>query len=100
MNDHATTARPIEIFIDADACPVKEEVYRVARRYALKVHVVSNGGVRVPQEPLIAMVIVAEGPDAADDWIVEHVAKLAVNKALSDDKPQTEYRWAKFLNGE
>jgi hypothetical protein len=34
------------------------------------------------------------------DWIVEHVAKLAVNKALSDDKPQTEYRWAKFLNGE
>lgn len=73
MNDSATTARPIEIFIDADACPVKEEVYRVARRYALRVHVVSNGGVRVPQEPLIAMVIVEAGPDIADNWIVEHV---------------------------
>lgn len=73
MNDFATTARPIEIFIDADACPVKEAVYRVARRYGLKVHVVSNGGVRVPQEPLIAMVIVEAGPDIADNWIVEHV---------------------------
>ncbi len=78
MNDPATTDRPIEIFIDADACPVKEEVYRVARRYALKVHVVSNGGVRVPQEPLIAMVIVAEGPDAADDWIVERIASADI----------------------
>lgn len=66
-----TPANPIEIFVDADACPVKEEVYRVARRYELKVYVVSNGGVRVPPDPLLEMVIVAEGPDAADDWIVE-----------------------------
>jgi uncharacterized protein YaiI (UPF0178 family) len=78
MNDTTSTNRPIEIFIDADACPVKEEVYRVARRYALKVHVVSNGGVRVPQEPLIAMVIVAEGPDAADNWIVERIASADI----------------------
>lgn len=59
-----------EIFVDADACPVKEEVYRVARRYGLKVYVISNGGVRVPVDPLLEMVVVAEGPDVADDWIV------------------------------
>jgi uncharacterized protein YaiI (UPF0178 family) len=69
MDDPA--AKPIEIFVDADACPVKEEVYRVARRYQLKVYVVSNGGVRVPADPLLEMVVVAEGPDAADDWIAE-----------------------------
>ncbi len=62
--------KPLEIFVDADACPVKEEVYRVARRYELKVYVISNGGVRVPIDPLIEMVIVAQGPDVADDWIV------------------------------
>ncbi len=67
---HEPTTKPIEIFVDADACPVKEEVYRVARRYGLKVYVVSNGGVRVPADPLLEMVVVAEGPDAADDWIV------------------------------
>ncbi len=59
-----------EIFVDADACPVKEEVYRVARRYGLKVYVISNGGVRVPADPLIEMVVVEAGPDVADDWIV------------------------------
>jgi uncharacterized protein YaiI (UPF0178 family) len=68
-------AKPIEIFVDADACPVKEEIYRVARRYELHVYVVSNGGVRVPADPLIEMVVVAEGPDAADDWIVARVAR-------------------------
>jgi uncharacterized protein YaiI (UPF0178 family) len=73
MNDSA--AKPIEIFVDADACPVKEEVYRVARRYQLKVYVVSNGGVRVPADPLLEMVVVAEGPDAADDWIAERAKR-------------------------
>src|SRR2546423_803836 len=62
---------PIEIFVDADACPVKDEVYRVARRHGLQVHVVANSFIRVPREPLIAMVVVAAGPDAADDWIAE-----------------------------
>ena len=65
--------KPIEIFVDADACPVKEEVYRVAQRYGLKVYVVSNGGVRAPSDPMIELAVVDEGPDAADDWIVEHV---------------------------
>lgn len=68
----APEPKPIEIFVDADACPVKEEVYRVARRYGLKVYVVANGSIRVPQEPLIELVAVEQGPDVADDWIVEH----------------------------
>ena len=57
------------IYIDADACPVKEEVYRVAGRYGLKVRVVANGWLRVPESPLIERVMVTEGLDAADDWI-------------------------------
>lgn len=62
----------MELFIDADACPVKDEVYRVAGRYCLKVSVVSNSWLRVPESPLIARVLVTEGLDRADDWIVEH----------------------------
>ena len=65
-----TLNKQSEIFVDADACPVKDEVYRVARRYGLKVYVISNGGVRVPADPLIEMVVVEAGPDVADDWIV------------------------------
>ena len=49
-------SKPIEIYVDADACPVKAEVYRVAARYALKVHVVTNSFMQVPQDPLIARV--------------------------------------------
>ena len=67
-----TEPKLIEIFVDADACPVKEEVYRVARRYGLKVYVVANGSIRVPQEPLIELIVVDQGPDIADDWIAEH----------------------------
>ena len=67
--------KPIEIFVDADACPVKDEVYRVAGRYGLKVYVVTNGGVRVPGSPLIELVVVAHGPDVADDWIAERARR-------------------------
>ena len=63
----------LHIFIDGDACPVKEEVYRVARRCGLAVTVVANSWMRVPDEPGIALEVVADGFDAADDWIVEHV---------------------------
>lgn len=59
------------IYIDADACPVKEEVYRVARRYGIKVFVVANAPIRVPNEDLIELVVVRGGFDAADDRIVE-----------------------------
>lgn len=62
------------IYIDADACPVKEEVYRVARRYAIKVLVVANAPIRVPADDLIELVLVRGGFDAADDRIVESVA--------------------------
>lgn len=59
------------IYVDADACPVKEEVYRVAGRYRLKVLVVTNGWLRVPDTPLVERVVVSEGLDRADDWIAE-----------------------------
>ena len=61
----------IRVLVDADACPVKPEIYRVAERYALKVYVVANAFMAVPRSDLIERVIVAEGPDAADDWIAE-----------------------------
>ncbi|MAL78731.1 MAG: hypothetical protein CMN55_06390 [Sneathiella sp.] len=61
------------IFIDADACPVKEEVYRVAGRHRLLTYVVSNSWMRVPDSQLIEQIVVTDGFDAADDWIVENV---------------------------
>ena len=62
---------PIRIYVDADACPVKDETYRVAQRYGLKTFVVSNSFMMIPSHPLIERVIVDAGPDAADDWIAE-----------------------------
>jgi len=61
----------IRIFVDADACPVKNEVYRVAERYGLKVFVVANSFMNVPRTDLIERVIVPEGPDVADGWIAD-----------------------------
>ncbi|MEA2878257.1 MAG: uncharacterized protein QOF14_3453 [Hyphomicrobiales bacterium] len=71
------TAPPntIAIFIDADACPVKQEVYRVAQRHGLKVTVVSNSPIAVPRDPLIERVVVSAGMDAADDWIAERATR-------------------------
>lgn len=65
----------IRIFVDADACPVKPEIYRVAERYGLKVYVVANAFMAVPRSDLIERVIVSEGPDAADDWIAERAGE-------------------------
>lgn len=59
------------LFIDADACPVKEEVYRVAERYGLKVFVVSNSWINTRRDAFIEQVVVDAGPDVADDWIAE-----------------------------
>jgi uncharacterized protein len=59
------------IYVDADACPVKEEVYRVAHRHGVKVSVVSNAFMMVPRDPLIERVVVGQGLNAADDWIAE-----------------------------
>lgn len=63
------------IYVDADACPVREEIYRVATRLQVPVHVVSNGSrpIRAPGLPNVAMVVVPAGPDAADDWIAERI---------------------------
>lgn len=61
----------IRIFIDADACPVKNETYRVAERYGLHVYVVANAFIAVPRCDGIERVIVPEGPDVADDWIAQ-----------------------------
>lgn len=63
------------LYVDADACPVKEEVYRVAERYDAPVFVVSNRWMRVPRDPRITPVVVDEGPDAADDWIAERAVR-------------------------
>ena len=60
---------PVRILVDADACPVKEEVYRVALRREVPVRVVSNSYLRVPAHPLIERVVVSDAFDAADDWI-------------------------------
>ena len=65
----------LEILVDADGCPVKQEVYRVARRYGLKVTVVANSQMFIPDEDWLKLVVVSDGLDAADDWIVEHIAK-------------------------
>lgn len=59
----------LDIYIDGDACPVKNETYRVALRHGLRVFVVTHGFVRVPDQPGVEIVLVAEGLDAADDWI-------------------------------
>ena len=64
-----------DIYIDADACPVKDEVYRVAQRYGLKVVLVSNSWLRAPNEEWLELVVVGAELDDADAWIVEHVTE-------------------------
>jgi len=75
----------MDIYVDADSCPVKEEVYRVARRYSLGVTVVAASWLRVPNDPRIHLEVVKETGelDAADDWIVQHVRPGDV--VVSDD---------------
>ena len=69
---------PLRIFVDADACPVKDEVYKVAWRHNVPVSVVSNSAFRVPDHPLIERIVVSDGFDAADDWIAERANAAAV----------------------
>ncbi len=63
----------IRLFVDADACPVKDEIYRVAGRFGLRVYVVANSRMNVPRLPLVELKVVSGRFDAADDWIVEEV---------------------------
>lgn len=69
---------PVRILVDADACPVKEEVYKVALRHGVAVVVVSNGGIRIPEHPLITREIVGDAFDAADDFIAGAVSDNAI----------------------
>jgi uncharacterized protein YaiI (UPF0178 family) len=78
-------AAPILIYVDADACPVKDEIYRVAGRYGLKVFVVANAFINVPRDPLIERVIVGEGMNVADDWIAERAAPGSI--VVTNDIP-------------
>ena len=76
-----------EIYVDADACPVREEVFRVATRLGLQVHLVSNGSrpIRPPGLPNVAIVVVPAGADVADDWIAERVG--ATDLCVTADIP-------------
>ena len=70
--------KTIAIYIDADACPVKPEIYRVAERHRLRVFVVANSFMMVPREPWIERVIVSDGFDAADNWIAERASRGSI----------------------
>lgn len=73
MTQAQDSAPAVGLFVDADGCPVKQEVYRVATRYGMKVTLVANSRMNVPQGDWLELVIVKERLDAADDWIAEHV---------------------------
>lgn len=68
----------IRILVDADACPVKDEIYKVAWRHEVPVTIVSNSHLRVPAHPLVERVVVSDGFDAADDWIAEAAGPAAI----------------------
>ncbi len=75
----------LTLYIDADACPVRTEIYQVAERHGFPVIVVTRGNVRVPLHPGIRLVLVGEGFDAADDWIAEHIG--AGDLCITNDVP-------------
>ena len=68
----------LTVFVDADACPVKEEIYRVAARHGMKVFVVANSYINVPRDPMIERIVVDAAPDAADDWIAERATPHSI----------------------
>ncbi|MCK5777571.1 MAG: YaiI/YqxD family protein [Rhodospirillales bacterium] len=73
------------IYVDADACPVKDETVRVAARHKLKTIMVCDGGIRPSTDPMVELVIVSQGADAADDWIAEHIESADV--CVTNDIP-------------
>ena len=75
----------MQFYVDTDACPVKDEVMRVAERHNIEVHFVSNSHMRLPEGPLVRRVVVTDGPDAADDWIAERIARGDI--AVTQDIP-------------
>jgi|SRR5580700_7271683 hypothetical protein len=75
----------IRIFVDADACPVKEEVYRIAERHGLRVYVVANSPIQVPRDGMIERITVGPGLDAADDWIAQRADPAVI--VVTNDTP-------------
>ena len=75
----------MHIYIDADACPVKDEAVKVAERHGIAIAFVSNSWMRLPESPLVQRVVVEEGPDAADNWIAERIT--AHDIAITQDIP-------------
>ena len=86
----APPSKAITIYVDADACPVKQEIYRVAARHGIKVIVVSNSPIAVPREPMIERVVVGAGMDAADHWIVERVSASTPAEAAAESATDAE----------
>ena len=90
----------IRIFVDADACPVKEEVYRIAERHGLRVYVVANSPIQVPRDGMVERVTVATGLDAADDWIAERADPTVI--VVTNDTPLVDphlFRLSRFSDG-
>jgi uncharacterized protein YaiI (UPF0178 family) len=85
LSQQEEVGRLLHIFVDADACPVKQEIFKVAKRYRLKVTLVSNSWMRVPASSWLELVVVDKGADVADDWIVENVG--ADDIVISGDIP-------------
>ena len=75
----------VDIYIDADACPVKDETIRVASRHGLKTWMVCDGGIRPSRDPMVELVVVAQGADAADDWIADHIQPADI--CITNDIP-------------
>jgi uncharacterized protein YaiI (UPF0178 family) len=75
----------VDIYVDADGCPVRDETIRVAARHGLKTYLVCDGGIRPGRDPLVELVIVSEGADAADDWIADHIQ--AADICVTNDIP-------------
>ncbi|MEX2452041.1 MAG: YaiI/YqxD family protein [Rhodospirillales bacterium] len=75
----------VDIYVDADACPVKDETVRVAARHGLKTYMVTDGGLRPNPDPMVELVIVTQGADAADDWIAERIGNADI--CVTNDIP-------------
>jgi len=75
----------VDIYVDADACPVRDETVRVAARHGVKTYMVSDGGIRPSENSLVELVIVTQGADAADAWIATHIQKADV--CITNDIP-------------
>jgi uncharacterized protein YaiI (UPF0178 family) len=75
----------VEIYVDADACPVKDETVRVGTRHHLKTYMVCDGGIRPSGDPMVELIVVAQGADAADDWIATHIGKADI--CITNDIP-------------